>query len=179
MSYHKVSEKYLKEFKELCEKKNIKYETEAEYEEAARNLVGLVDLLVEMDMAQRALKKGLDTEPKGYPLEGNGRNCSLCGRSVYDGDGWYDKWGFKCMNCQDAVNKKKIPGSLCGDYDHKKYVTEPTLSYKSGVHIQTIRKLIRQGKIKVRQIPKGPFLILRKDNPNLIDTLNSESKKLK
>lgn len=179
MSYHKVSEKYLKEFKELCEKKNIKYETEAEYEEAARNLVGLVDLLVEMDMAQRALKKRLDTEPKGYALEGNGRNCSLCGRSVYDGDGWYDKWGFKCINCQDAVNKKKIPGSLCGDYDHKKYVTESTLSWKSGLHIQTIRKLIRQGKIKARQIPKGPFLILRKDNPNLIDTLNSESKKPK
>lgn len=171
MSHHKVSEKYLKEFKELCEKKNIKYETEAEYETAARNLVGLVDLLVEMDMAQRALKKRLDTEPKGYVLEGNGRNCSLCGRSVYDGDGWYDKWGFKCMNCQDAVNKKKIPGSLCGDYDHKKYVTESTLSYKSGLHTQTIRKLIRQGKIKARQIPKGPFLILRKDNPDLKEVL--------
>lgn len=170
MSYHKVSEKYLKEFKEfkeLCEKKNIKYETEVEYETAARNLVGLVDLLVEMDMAQRALKKRLETEPKGFSMAGEGRNCSLCGRTVYDTDGWYDKWGFKCMNCQDAVNKKKIPGSLCGDYDHKKYVTDSTLSYKSGLHIQTIRKLIRQGKIKARQIPKGPFLILRKDNPEL------------
>lgn len=79
------------------------------------------------------------------------------------------------MNCQDAVNKKKIPGSLCGDYDHEKYVTESTLSYKSGIHIQTIRKLICQGKIKARQIPKGPFLILRKDNPNLLDIVNTET----
>lgn len=79
------------------------------------------------------------------------------------------------MNCQDAVNKKKIPGSLCGDYDHKKYVTESTLSYKSGFHIQTIRKLIRQGKIKTHQIPKGPFLILRKDNPDLLKVIELES----
>ena len=63
----------------------------------------------------------------------------------------------------------ELPG--CGDYDHEKYVTDSALSYKSGLHIQTIRKLIRQGKIKARQIPKGPFLILRKDNPNLREIL--------
>jgi hypothetical protein len=162
----------------MCDKKGIKYETDAEYEEGARNLVNLVDLLVEMDMAQRALKKRLETEPKGFTLEGKGRNCSLCGRSVYESDGWYDKWGFKCMNCQDAVNKKKIPGSLCGDWDHEKYVTDSTLSWKADLHTQTIRKLIRNGKIKARQIPKGPFLILRKDNPNLKDVIANERKKL-
>lgn len=163
----------------MCDKKGIKYETESEYEEGARNLVNLVDLLIEMDMAQRALKKRLETEPKGFTLEGKGRNCSLCGRGVYEGDGWYDKWGFKCMNCQDAVNKKKIPGSLCGDYDNKKYVTESTLAWKSELHPQTIRKLIRNGKIKARQIPNGPFLILRKDNPNLKDIVNEERKEFK
>jgi hypothetical protein len=177
MSYHKVTDKYLKEFKELCDKKNIKYETEAEYEEAARNLVGFVDVLVEMDMAQRALKKRLESEPKGFALEGKGRNCSLCRRSVYDGDGWYDKWGFKCMNCQDAVNKKKIPGSLCGDWDHKKCITDSDLSWKSGLHTQTIRKLIRNGEIKARPIPKGPFMILRKDNPNISKVLDAEYKR--
>ena len=48
-----------------------------------------------MDMGTTVPKKRLKTEPKGYALEGNGRNCSLCGRSVYESDGWYDKWGFK------------------------------------------------------------------------------------
>jgi hypothetical protein len=174
MSYHKVSEKYLKDFKETCDKKGIKYETEAEYEEAARNLINLVDLLVEMDMAQRALKRRLETEPKGFALEGKGRNCSLCRRSVYEGDGWYDKWGFKCMNCQDAVNKKKIPGSLCGDWDYEKSITESALSWKSGLHAQTIRKLIRNGEIKARRIPHGPYMILRKDNPNIANILERE-----
>lgn len=174
MTYHKVSEKYLKNFKKTCDEKGIKYETEAEYEEAARNLVSFVELLVEMDMAQRALKKRLETEPKGFALEGKGRNCSLCRRSVYDEDGWYDKWGFKCINCQDAVNKRKIPGSLCGDWDNEKCITESDLAWKMKLHPQTVRKLIRQGKIKARQIPHGPQLILRKDNPNLKDVIEKE-----
>lgn len=174
MRHHNVSDKSFKEFKVLCEKEGIKYETEAEYRSAANNLVNLVDLLIEMDMAQRALKKRLETEPRGFALEGKGRNCSLCGRCVYEGDGWYDKWGFKCMNCQDAVNKKEIPGSLCGDWNNKKYVTDSTLSWKADLHIQTIRKLIRRGDIKARQIPNGPYLILRKDNPKLTAIIEKE-----
>lgn len=174
MQYHDISDKHLKEFKEICEKEGIKYETEAEYKEAAQNLVGFFDVLIEMDMAQRALKKRLETEPKGYVLEGKGRNCSLCGRGVYEGDGWYDKWGFKCMNCQQAADKKKIPGSLCGDYDHKKCITDSALSDKSNLHVQTIRKLIRNGKIKAREIPNGPYVILRKENANLLDVIDAE-----
>jgi len=171
MTYHKVSEKYLKDFKKTCDEKGIKYETDAEYEEAARNLVSFVDLLVEMDMAQRALKKRLETEPKGFALEGKGRNCSLCRRSVYDEDGWYDKWGFKCTNCQDAVNKRKIPGSLCGDYRHEKSIPDTILASKLNISVRTIRKQIHEGKIIGRGVPNGPYMILRKDNPNLGDVL--------
>lgn len=174
MTNNDISDKTFKEFKETCEKKGIKYDTDEEYQEALRNLVGYVEILVEMDMKQRAFKKRLETEPKGYALEGNGRNCSLCSRGIYDGDGWYDKWGFKCMNCQGAINKKKIPGSLCGDYGHKKCISDISLSYKAKLHTQTIRKLIRNGSIKARQIPNGPFIILRKDNPNLKEILEKE-----
>ena len=173
MTYHEISDKHLKESKAICEEKGITYETEAEYKDAANNLIGFFDILIQTDMEERTRKERLKSESKGFVLEGKGRTCSLCGHSVYDSDGWYDKWGFKCMNCQDAVNKKKIPGSLCGDYDHKKYVTESMLSYLSGVHHRTIRKLINQGKINVRRIPNGPNLILRKDNPNLQNVIGS------
>lgn len=173
-SHHNVSDKSLKEFKELCEKEGIKYETEEEYRKSANNLVNFVGTLVEMDMEERQRKQRLEKELKGYTLEGNGRSCSLCGRSVYEGDGWYDKWGFKCMNCQDAVNKKKIPGSLCGDWKHEKCISDMSLSYKANLHTQTIRKLIRNGTIKARPIPNGPYMILRKDNPNLADILEKE-----
>lgn len=174
MTYHQISDKSLKEFKELSDEKGITYESDAEMERQAHALVDYVDILITMDQEEKARKKRLETEPKGYALEGKGRNCSLCGRGIYEGDGWYDKWGFKCMNCQDAVNKKKIPGSLCGDWDHKKCITDTSLSYRADMHTQTIRKLIRQGKIKARQIPNGPFVILRKDNPNLMDVIEAE-----
>lgn len=174
MTYHQISDIYLTDFKELCDKKGIKYETEAEYHEAASNLVGFVDLLVQIDMEERSRKKRLESEPKGFALEGKGRNCSLCKRGVYEGDGWYDKWGFKCMNCQDAVNRKKIPGSLCRDWDNEKCITESLLAHTVGLHSQTIRKLIRNGEIKVRKIPNGPNLILRKDNPDIAEILTKE-----
>lgn len=173
-SHHNVSEKSLKEFKELCVKEGIKYDNEEEYRSAANNLVNFMGTLVEIDMEERQRRQRLEKEPIGFALEGNGRNCSLCHRTVYEGNGWYDKWGFKCMNCQDAVNKKKIPGSLCGDWKNEKYVTDSTLSFKSGLHTQTIRKLIRNDKINARHIPNGPYLILRKDNPNLLDVINAE-----
>lgn len=176
MTYHRISDESLKRFKKMFEEKGIKYETEEEYREAATNLVKFFDLLIEMDMEEKRRKKRLEKEPKGHKLAGEGRNCSLCRRAVYEGDGWYDKWGFKCMNCQDAVDKKKIPGSLCGDYSDEKYMTDSTMSYKTGLHNQTIRKLIRQGKIKARQIPNGPFLILRKDNPDVIKVIEEEKK---
>lgn len=107
-------------------------------------------------------------------MAGKGRSCSLCCRSVHETDGWYDKWGFKCSNCQATIDKKIIPGSLCGDWDHKKYMTDSTLSWKTGLHMQTIRKLIRKDKIRARQIPNGPSLVLFKDNPDLRNVIEAE-----
>ncbi len=174
MTYHEISDERLAELKEVFKKDGIEYKTDAEYRDAAQNLFGLFDVLIEMDMEEHGRKKRLEGEPKGFAMAGEGRNCSLCGRGVYEGDGWYDKWGFKCMNCQKAVDKKIISGSMCGDWDHKKCITDSTLSYTTGLHIQTIRKLIRNGKIKGRQIPDGPWMILRKENPALADVIAKE-----
>lgn len=41
MRSYDISEKHMKEFKELCEKKGIKYETEDEYRQSMYNLVGV------------------------------------------------------------------------------------------------------------------------------------------
>ena len=139
------------------------------------NLVKLVELLIEMDLEEKRRQKRLADEPNGFSMAGEGRNCSLCHHCVSNEDGWYDKWGFKCMNCQDAINKCKIPGSLCKDYKNEKYITDSQLAYRTNTHIQTIRKLIRQGKIKARRIPNGPYLILRKDNLDL-DVVITQSK---
>lgn len=167
MTYHKISDKTLLGFKKICDDKGITYKTDQEYRDSAQQLVSYVSLLVEIDQAEQARKKRLDTEPKGYALAGEGRSCSLCGQTVYGTDGWYDKWGFKFMNCQNAVDKRIIPGSMCRDYQNEKCVTDSTLSRIADLRLQTIRKLIRTGKIKARKIPSGPYVILRKDNPDL------------
>lgn len=171
MKYHKISDERYEEFKKICNNQGIKYETEAEYRDSANNLINFIEILLEVELKERDRKERLKVEPKGFALEGKGRNCSLCRESVYETNGWYDKWGFKCMNCQDAVDKRKIPGSLCGDYDDEKCITDARLSWRTGIHIQTIRKLIRRGDIKSRQIPNGPHLILRKDNPDILSVL--------
>lgn len=176
MRYHKISDKHFAEFKAICEKEGIKYETEAEYRDTAQNLIGLVDVLMQSDFEERQRKARLEKEPKGFAMAGEGRNCSLCKRTVYNEDGWYDKWGFKCPACQNAVNKHIIPGSVCRDYDDEKCITVSTLSWKTNLKHRTIMKLARQGKIKVRQIPKGAIMILRKENPNISDVLNEEIK---
>lgn len=171
-----LRDKDYQKFKEICDKEGIKYESELEMQRSADSLVRFFEVLIEIDQKEQARKRRLETEPKGFAMPGKGRNCSFCGRSVYEEDGWYDKWGFKCLNCQKAVDKKQIPGSLCGDYDHKKCITDSDLSYKSKLHVQTIRKLIRQGKIKARPIPQGPYMILRKENPNILGVLEAERK---
>ena len=174
MGLHRISDKHLAEFKQLCDKKGIKYETEGEYERAAQNLVDFVGILVDIDMEERKRKARLEKEPNGFSMTGDGRNCSLCKRSVYGGDGWYDKWGFKCPECQNAVNKHIIPGSLCRDHDNEKCITVSSLSWKTDLKHQTIMKLVRQGKIKVRQIPHGATIIVRKENPNIADVIDEE-----
>ena len=143
--------------------------TEAEMD----NLVRLVELLIEIDQDEKRRVRRLETEPKGFSMAGEGRCCSLCGRMISQEDGWYDKWGLKCMNCQKAVGSRKIPGSLCRDYKNKKFIPDTSLAYKLGVRVQSLRKLIREGKIIGRPIPGGPYLILRKDNPNLSEIIST------
>ena len=139
-----------------------------------RRLVDYFSLLIEIDQREKARFAKLKDFPKGFAMDGEGRECGLCFRSVYDTPGWFDKWGFKCLNCQDAVNKSKIPGSLCRDYSHERSIPDTALAIDLGVKVQTIRKLIREGKIVGRRIPNGPYMILRKDNPTLSHTLNCE-----
>jgi len=160
-------------FKKVCEKEGIKYETEAEYKEAADNLVNFFSLLIEMDQEQKGWERRLEKEPGGFVLPSEGRTCPLCKRCMYE-DMWYDKWGMKCYNCQAALNKKIVPGYVFKDHKNLKHFTDSELSWKTKLHIQTIRKLVRQGKIKARVIPKGPMVFLKRENPDLGAVIETE-----
>lgn len=142
-------------------------------QQSADNLVRFVELMVELDAEHRSWERRLEKEPKGFSIPSKGRNCSLCKSGIY-GEVWYDKWGMKCLNCQNAFNKKLIPGYVFKDKDNKRHITAAQLNSKFGLHPQTIKKLIRQKKLNARVIPNGPMVFLKSDNPNLPDVISLE-----
>ena len=69
------------------------------------------------------------------------------------------------------MNKRKIPGSICGDYRHEKSIPDTILASKLNISVRTIRKKIKDGEIIGRRISGGPYMILRKDNPSLAEAI--------
>jgi len=70
-----LSEESYAEFKSICDKEGIHYDTEAEYREAAQNLLSLFEVLYDGASEELARKKRLATEPNGYAIDSNGRTC--------------------------------------------------------------------------------------------------------
>lgn len=163
---YELTEKEFNSFKDICEKDGIKYDTEEEYKEAARNLYSFVKLSYELAREQLSWEKRLEKEPQGFWLDSEGRTCYVCHTNV-SGQIWFDKWGLKCANCQSAFRKKVFPGYILKDRDNNKHVTDSQLGWKFGLHNQTIKKLVRLGLLKPRIIPNGPMIFLRKENPEL------------
>ena len=71
---------------------------------------------------------------------------------------------------------KVFPGYVLKDRDNEKHVTDSQLNWKYGVHPQTIKKLTRSGLLKARQIPNGPAIFLRKENPDLPQVIEDYKK---
>ena len=163
---YELTKKEYASFKAICEKEGIKYDTEVEYEEAARNLYSFVKLSYDLAKEHYGWEQRLKDEPKGFWLDSDGRTCYVCHTNVR-GQIWFDKWGFKCENCQTAFVKKISPGYILKDRDYEKHITDSQLNWKFGLHRQTIKKLVREGQLKARTIPNGPIIFLRKENPDL------------
>lgn len=163
-----ISQERLDEFKKIFEKDYGKTYTDDEAREAANNLLSFFKIIMDMSEERYRWDKRLEQEPKGFAMEGNGRSCCICKESIR-GDIWYDKNGLKCIDCQNAIEKKQIPKSVCKD-NHSFY-TSWELQNRLKVRYQTIAKMVREGKIIERVIKtkdgKGIHcrLYLFRDNP--------------
>jgi hypothetical protein len=166
-----LSDAQIKEYQMLCLKH---YGTELAWQEAAdgaRSMIGLVKLLLDGMEEEQRRKDRLEQEPKGFHLTGIGYSCFVCGQHISNEETWYDKNGIKCLLCQDALNKKRIPAYVC-----KKKETWYSLhnfQFYFDVKSGTILKLVRQGKLKMRTIlnKNGGIhyrLFLIKDNPGVL-----------
>lgn len=163
-----LEEKTIKEFQEIYRKKYGKEITYEEAAEASRNLIGLFDVLLDIHFAELKLKERLKDSPKGFSLmDGKTYTCGICHTSISDEQLWYDKWGKKCLACQEAVNKKVVPGKIC--YNDKYWYSTWELDSYLKLKSPTVRKLARQGILKARTVPQTNFLVfLIKDNEGVL-----------
>ena len=163
-----LSEKAIKEFQEIFKKqygKEISYDEAAE---SARNLLGLYKIVYDGHVAEMMLKAKLKDHPKGFSLmDGKTYNCGICHASIKDEQLWYDKWGKKCLACQDAVNKRKIPGNIC--YNDKLWYATWQFDTYFKLKAPAVRRLIKEGVLKVRVVPKSGFQVfLLKENADVL-----------
>ena len=159
-----LSKKSIEKFQEIFKKD---YGQELSYDEAsdsARRLVGLFEILQRVAVRDLRHQEKLKEFPKGFSfMDDKNYNCNICYRPIKNEQLWYDKWGIKCLACQDAINKKIIPGGICRN-DKSWYSTHNFESYFK-LKTPAVRKLVRQGILKVRIIPKNGFeVFLIEDN---------------
>lgn len=167
-----LSKKSIDEFKRIFKEKYGEELNDGEAHEAARNLLGFFETLFEIDMRDRGRKRRLRKEPEGFHITDGIYNYCLCHRQVTGDESWYDQWGVKCLLCQKAVKEGIVPGFACVESDSRYLMWEMKDKFK--LHPATVRKLVRQGKLKARIVTcengrAYEYIFLKKENPDLID----------
>ena len=166
-----LSDKTIKEFKTILEKKTGKEVSWGEAEEGARNLAGFAEVLYKQANIEHRRELKLKDSPKGFHLEGNGYTCAICGKTVSNEETWYDKWGIKCLICQKAIDKKIIPGSLARS-DNSWYSIYD-LESRFSINKNAMKQAVKEGVLKPRIVPSASgrpyvYLFLIKDNKEVL-----------
>ncbi|MBU1083372.1 hypothetical protein KKE14_02970 [Patescibacteria group bacterium] len=167
----KLTDKQIKEYQTIFEKEYGEKIPREEAEESARNLINFMELMLKLAHKEHLRKQRLEKEPEGFHIEGQGYNCMICSNTISDQETWYDKYGIKCLICQEAVKKKKIPVSALKNRDS--WYSDNELKWKLDIKRSTINRLIREGELKPRLILNSNGkthcqLFLLKENPSLV-----------
>lgn len=147
-----LSQKAIDEYKEIFKKDYGTELTDTEATEGAQRLMGFFEVIYEMSLREARRKKRLEKEPKGFNLEedGNVYSCIVCHASISGKTGWWDLNGQKCLTCQKAVDNGIIPATVCKDRDS--WYASWELKSRFGIHPSTVSKLIREKKLKARNL---------------------------
>lgn len=167
-----ISPKALDEYKQIFKKEYGKEPTNAEALDGAQRLLSFVEIIYEISLREAKRKKRLEKEPKGFHLEEDGGqyNCLICHELVSGKQGWWDINGTKCLDCQRSIDMGIVPASICRN--RESWYASWELTDKFGIHPSTTRKLIREGKLKVKNLTteNGSIyfqVFLAKENPTL------------
>src|SRR3989339_989932 len=150
----------------------IEPKTPGEEKERERKMTAIYEMIFGAVLEERKFEEKLKDLPNGFSImDGKSYNCCICDMYVKDEELWYDKWGKKCLACQDAVDRNIIPENICKI--HKTRYTDFELDIYFKLEIRTIKKLIRQNVLKVRIIPKSGFRVfLLEENIDVLPPKN-------
>lgn len=146
--------------------------TDGEIEEGIRDLVQLFLLLSEIDQRDKQHQAKLIDYPKGFCFNDDKQyDCSICHVVMMSDEVWYDDCGQKCLDCQDNLNKKRIPEVVFKNHDS--WYSDYNLEYDFGIDKKEARKLIKDGRL----IPR--YFVNRKGRKYMAVYMKKENKWLK
>ncbi|NCI51396.1 hypothetical protein GWC95_15815 [Sediminibacterium roseum] len=147
MSKNKLGSAMSKQaMEEACDRALSNHEAQKEKE-----LIDLIaHMVVDVTFMELTREKKLLEHPKGYHLDGS-HSCEICGCICKDESTWYDRYGVKCITCQAAVDKKIISKTFFKKRDS--YYTMFDLEYCFNLNAKIIRRWIKLGILKAREIP--------------------------
>lgn len=129
------------------EKPKVESEKRAKYD--SHNVVQLARLSAEVHGQENIRKKRLIKEPKGFAIpDGETYSCHICFTSINSSNGWYDKYGFKCLDCQRATDEGILSPEVFEDRDS--WYSDWHIESEFHIPDQTIKKLVREEKLKPR-----------------------------
>ncbi len=168
MNYRDMDD-YSEKIRKILEKERGGPVSEMEVEENQRFLKLLAEIAIDQAETEHQWRLRLKENPKGFQLDGEGRNCPICNRAMGKGNGWYDKYGLKCVICQKALMDHIIPASLLKNKDS--FYTETELSIFFNMEKKVLNCWIKEGIVSVRVIKDLDDriymrLFLLKDNKN-------------
>lgn len=151
--------------KEIFKEHGAEY-TDAEADEALNNLAGLFDILWRSANEMAKKDRRLKSEPDGFPVEGQ-YSCLICGNSIDESTGWYHWGGQRCLTCHRAILDGTIPSFILKHRDS--YFKSWKIADMLKVKAPTIRKMVREGKLKAREILNEngkvhDYIFLKKEN---------------
>lgn len=169
-----LSEKRIREFQEIFEKNKGEKVSYEEASEMGNQLVNFYKLLYDISLREVRKQRELKDHPNGMPCGGQ-YSCIICRTGINPETGWYDWNGNKCLACQKAVDTGVVPAFVCKN--DESYIRTWQIKNDLNLHHQTIKKYVREGKLKAREILNEngtvhEYIFLKKENPNLIIKFN-------
>ncbi len=166
-----LPEESIVEYKEIYKKEYGKELSDADAQDQARRLVGLFETLFKCAQEDSARERRLKKEPNGFQVDGQ-YSCLVCGNSINPETGWYHWGGPRCLLCHKAIMSGAVPSFILKH--RNSYFSTWYLAGAFKVRTVTIRKMVREGKLKAREILSEngkvyEYIFLKKENPELVE----------